>query len=85
MIQGSAARQPAHDRVLAAALVERVATNRLLSQDPHRTRPYALSSGGACANYSNLYGFAKRAKKPPERMGPRGAKDAILFRERLDA
>jgi hypothetical protein len=26
-----------------------------------------------------------RAKKPPERMGPRGAKDAILFRERLDA
>ena len=24
------------------------------------------------------------AKKPPERMGPRGAKDATLFRERLD-
>lgn len=29
--------------------------------------------------------LAVRAKKPPERMGPRGAKDAILFRERLDA
>lgn len=28
----------------------------------------------------------KRAqKKPPERLGPRGAKDTKVFRERLDA
>ena len=26
-----------------------------------------------------------RKKRPPEKMGPRGAKDAIRFRERLDA
>jgi len=27
----------------------------------------------------------ERKKRPPEKMGPRGAKDAIRFRERLDA
>jgi hypothetical protein len=59
------------------------------SQPEASARTQASAARSACprmpAAPTDTDPAGRRAKKPPERPGPRGAKDSIRFRERLDA